>query len=128
MGADDASLFCAAEQYNKYDENRQTSGHALSFLATKAKGELLIEASAFCNNEDIDRLLKNDVFDAVYTDIEPDLLTGTSPVVRVTPVLTKAIAFAEELNKKKSSFRDICISQYQNIYGYYIIRKDADIK
>lgn len=124
MSDDDVSLFCAAEQYNKYDVNRQTNGYAVAFLVTKTQGDMLIELSGFCKSkEDMDKLLKNDTFDAIYTDIDPNLLSGTLPVVSVSPFLTQAFAYAEELYKNGFPFRVICISQYRNIYGYYIIRK-----
>lgn len=122
------ALFCLAEQYHRYDANGEKDfrGHAITFIMTKEPGEFLIEEMGFCETkQELLTLCKTEVFDAIYIDANSETLSTIPASIGLTPFLTEPFLCLNRITTRFQSFRVICISQYYNTFGYYIIRKDT---
>lgn len=122
------ALFCLVEQYHRYDVNSEKDfrGNALTFLATKKQGEFLIEEMGFCETkQELLILCQTEAFDAIYIDANSETLSTIPASIRLTPFLTEPFLYLKKIAARFKSFRVICISQYYNTFGYYVIRKDT---
>lgn len=117
---DKSVLFCAAQHYHCYDNAANSEQAAVSFIASKKAGEYFVESIGLCRTyEDAVNIIKDNPSDIIYTDIEQLCFQG---LVKTSPFLTQPLICLTSLPIQTG--RIICISRYQEYYGYYILRKD----
>lgn len=117
-----SALFCIVEEYHRYDKEKKPRGYVASFILSKLTGELEIEDYGFFESkQDLIKYLSNEKFDIIYT--EPNMLSEFSNATSLNVFLTDTFLQLSNIAIKDVLFRTICISQYQDMYGYYVIRK-----
>ncbi len=116
----ESALFCTAQRYHYYDNTTYPEQVAVSFIISKENGDYFLESVGFCKTyEDIVQMVQDNTFNIIYTDIE---LTHFQDFMKTTPFLTQPLICMTSPSVQTG--RILCISKYQDYYGYYIIRKD----